>query len=67
MKNAQNADTLRHIIQNAVSVYDFKPEMDKIFSTMPKLDKASVEVGQFVRCVASSEAGTMTSNPVEVK
>ena len=35
--------------------------------TKPTLDKSTVKPGQFVRCVASSEAGSMTSNAVEVK
>jgi hypothetical protein len=31
------------------------------------LDRAAVEPGTFVRCVASSEAGTMVSNPFFIK
>lgn len=35
--------------------------------TTKTLDKSTVPPGKWVRCVASSEAGSMTSNPVIVK
>jgi|ERR1700722_9493418 len=35
--------------------------------TTATLDPSKVKKGQWVRCVASSEAGSMTSNPVQIK
>lgn len=35
--------------------------------TSATLDKSKVKTGQFVRCVASSDAGSVTSNPAIVK
>jgi len=35
--------------------------------TVATLDPSKVTKGQWVRCVASSEAGSMTSNPVQIK
>lgn len=31
------------------------------------LDKSSIKAGQFVRCVASNDSGSMISNPTQVK
>jgi len=36
-------------------------------ATSKTLDKSLVKSGQFVRCIASSEAGKMASNPVQIK
>ena len=46
---------------------DGKEWMDVIGEKRETLDRTTIKVGQFVRCVASGEAGQMISNPVQVK